>query len=174
MRTSLMASTALGIVVTAASVGFSQGKPSAPLSVEGVWKRTSTVVTGANPSSNTDPQPSVYIYAKKHYSHIFQNNTTIRKPLPAPKDPNNVTNAEKIAAYEAWQPLGAHSGTYEIKGTTIVHHYLVNKNPPPVSGVYPEANVTFENVRIEGNTIVRTAKSADGKSVTTWTYTRLE
>ena len=172
MRAFLITAAVIGVVSSAASVGFSQGKPSAPLSVEGVWKRTSTVVTGANPSNTSLQQPSVYIYANRHYSHVFEGQP--RKPLAPAKDPAKLTDAEKLARFEAWAPFTAHAGTYEIKGTTVIHNNLVNKNPPPATGIYPAASNVFENVRIEGNTMVRTAKSADGKSVTTSTYTRLE
>jgi hypothetical protein len=171
MRALLAAAAAVGITVSAASVGLSQGKPTSTPSVEGVWKRTSVVVTGANPS-NTIPRTSVYIYTKRHYSHVFEGQP--RKPLPPPKDPAKLTDAEKLARYEAWSPFTAHAGTYEMKGTTIIHSNLVNKNPPPETGIYPPASNVFENVKIEGNTMVRVAKSADGKSVTTTTYTRIE
>ena len=171
MRAFLVAAAVVGIVAAATTVGFSQAKPSATPSIEGAWKRTSVVVTGANPS-NTPQQPNIYIYGKKYYAHVIENEP--RKPLPPPKDPNKLTDAEKIAAYEAWAPLNTHAGTYEIKGTTIIHHQIVSKAPTPAAGRPPEGGPLLTDARIQANTIVRTVKSADGKSVTTTTYTRLE
>jgi hypothetical protein len=47
MRAFLGAVAACGLVAAAARVGFGQAKPSSPLSIEGVWKATSVIVTGA-------------------------------------------------------------------------------------------------------------------------------
>ena len=131
MRVFLVSFAVAAFIASATSVGFTQGKPAATQSIEGAWKRTSVVVTGAN-ASNTPQQPSVYIYGKRYYAHVFEGQP--RKPLPPPKDPNKLTDAEKIAAYEAWAPFTAHAGTYEIKGTTIVHHQIVSKGPTPATG----------------------------------------
>jgi hypothetical protein len=171
MRAFLFAAGVIGVASAAATVGLTQAKPSATASIEGAWKRTSVVVTGAN-ASKTPQQPNIYIYGKKYYAHVIEN--TPRKPLPPPKDPNKLTDAEKIAAYEAWAPLNTHAGTYEIKGNTIIHHQIVSKAPTPAGGRPPEGGPLLTDAKIEANTIVRTVKSADGKSITTTTYTRLE
>lgn len=165
MRIYVAALSAAGIAALAAGVGQTQTKPS----IEGVWKRTSLVVTGANPST-APQQPGVYIYTAKHYAHVFE--TQPRKPLAAPKDANKLTDAEKLARYEAWAPFTSSGGTYEIKGTTITHRPVVSKAPAPATG-YADGPI-FMNVKIEANRIVRTATSADGKSFTTATYTRVE
>jgi hypothetical protein len=128
-------------------------------------------VTGAN-ASNVPQQASIYIYGKRYYAHVFEGEP--RKPLPPPKDPAKLTDVEKLAAYEAWRPFTAHAGTYEVKGNTIVHHQIVSKGPTPAPGRPTEGGPLLTDVKINANTIVRTVKSADGKSVTTTTYTRLE
>jgi hypothetical protein len=171
MKKILIAAAVVGVVAAAVQVGFTQSRPAASPSIEGAWKRTSVVVTGAN-ASNTPQASNIYIYGKKYYAHVIENQP--RKPLPPPKDPNKVTDAEKIAAYEAWAPLNTHAGTYEIKGNTIIHHQMVSKAPTPAAGRPPAGGPLLTDARIEANTIVRTVKSADGKSVTTTTYTRLE
>jgi hypothetical protein len=171
MRALLIAVAVVGVVAAAASVGFSQGKPAATPSIEGAWKITSTVTTGANASTNKSWQPSIYIYTKEHYSHLFQTQAAERPPLAAPKDANKLTDAEKLARYEAWLPVTAQSGTYEIKGTTLIQHTLVSKAPAAATG-YGD---NIRELRFEGNnTMVQMAKSADGKSETRRTFMRLE
>ena len=172
-RTLIAVAAVVSVILSGASIGLTQNKPSATLPIKGVWKRTSTVTTGANASTVSNWSPSVYIYTDRHYSHVFESNGVRRQPLAAPKDPNKLTDAEKLAQRDAWAPFTANSGTYEIKGSGIVHHQLVAKAPAPAKG-YADTVAGFENVRIDGNTMVRTAKSADGKSETRTTFTRLE
>jgi hypothetical protein len=173
MRNFLTAAVVMGIVTAAASVGFSQAKPST-LPIKGVWKRVSTVTTGADPSNVSNWSPNVYIYTDKHYSHIFESDGVRRPPLAPPKDPDKLTDAEKLAQREAWAPFTANGGTYEVKGSSVIHHQLVAKAPAPSAGYAAETLAGFESVKIEGNTMVRIAKTADGKGVVTTTFTRLE
>ena len=170
MRAFLVAATVAGVIASAASVGFSQAKPSATPSIEGVWRKTSEVTTGANPSSNPKVPSSVVIYTKNHYSIVEMNNPR-QGPAPAPpKVAGKLTDAEKVARYEDWLPVTANSGTYQIKGTTLTRHPLVEKGSPA-----PGAADAVRELKFEGNNkMLQIAKSVDGKSTTTRTYTRLE
>ena len=170
MRAILIAAAVVGVVAAAANVGFTQAKPAAP-SIEGVWRTTSAVTTGANPSSNTKIPASVVIYTKSHYSIVEMNNPR-QRPAPAPpKVADKLTDAEKVARYEDWLPVTANSGTYEVKGTTLTRRPLVAKGSP-APGTNTDA---VREVKFEGNNkMLQIAKSADGKSVTTRTYMRLE
>jgi hypothetical protein len=85
-----------------------------------------------------------------------------------------LTDAEKLAQREAWAPFTSQSGTYEIKGTSVVHQPIITKAPAPAGGYAGNVFAGFQSVKIEGNTMIRTATSADGKSVTTTTFRRLE
>jgi hypothetical protein len=152
-RTLIAVAAVIGVILSGASTGLTQNKPSATLPIKGVWKRTSTVTTGANASTVSNWSPSVYIYTDRHYSHVFESNGVRRQPLAAPKDPNKLTDAEKLAQREAWAPFTANSGTYEIKGSGIIHHQLVAKAPAPATG-YADTVAGFENVRIDGNTML--------------------
>jgi hypothetical protein len=174
MRTTLVAAAIAGIIGSAASVGFGQAKPTGTLPIKGVWKRVSTVTTGATPSNVTNWSPNVYIYTDRHYSHIFESDGMRRPPLAPPKDPNKLTDAEKLAQREAWAPFTANGGTYEVKGNSVIHHQMVSKVPAPAAGYAAETLAGFESVKIEGNTMVRTAKTADGKGVVTTTFMRVE
>ena len=91
----------------------------------------------------------------------------VRQPVAPPKDPNKLTDAEKLALYELWAPLGAQAGTYEVTGSTVVDRSILEKNVPPGSRTY---TLEFKSK----NTMVQSAKSADGKSEVRRTYTRLE
>jgi hypothetical protein len=173
MRRLLIATAVVGIVIAAASIGFSQAKPSAASSIQGVWKATSSVTTGANPSSDMDIPGSVVIYTKNHFSLLEINNPR-QGPVPAPpKVAGKLTDAEKMARYDDWLAVTANSGTYEIKGTTLIRHLLIAKaSPPQGRTTYDDA---VRELRFEGNnTMVTMTKSADGKSETRRTYTRLE
>jgi hypothetical protein len=174
MRAFLIAAAVVAVVSSASHVGFSQGKPAEKPSLEGVWKATSIVVTGANASTNANRQPSLVIYTKKYFSFITLDGSVPLPPrsqLTAPKDPNHLTDEEKLARYEAWLPVIAQSGTYEVHGTTLIQHRLISKDPASMNT--DGGPIEF---KIEGNTLMQTTKSAPGQPVseTHRTYIRLE
>jgi hypothetical protein len=127
---------------------------------------------GANPSSDMNPPANVIIYTKRHYSMMVLN--TLRGPAPAPaKVANKLTDAEKIARYDDWLPITANSGTYEIKGTTLIRRPILAKGSPATGTITADA---VRELKFEGNnTMVQIVKSADGKTETARrTYARLE
>lgn len=156
-----------------------------PHPIEGVWKQTSVVDTSVNASKPNTPQPNMYIYTNGYYSILTQDGgalpTPTRPVLAAPKDPNNLTNAEKLARYEHWSPGVTQAGRYEVKGSTLYQYPLVAKSQGAdiiernktgnLGTVPPNSELVFSN---GNNTMVRVIKSADGKSETRRTYTRLE
>jgi len=155
------------LVAGASAVVLGQATPS----LQGAWRVTEIVVTGANAVTNTSPQPSLYIFTKQHYSIMTVNGTAPRKDFGTPKDPAKLTDAEKNARYEAWDVLTANSGTYQVSGNVLTTRPLVAKNPAVMTG--PAATREF---RIQGNTLTLTQKSAAGQPVseTRVTLTRLE
>ena len=141
-----------------ASAAFAQTKTP----VEGVWKIAERIVPGTHPLAkgvtitNTNP-PSLIIFTRGYYSQVYLGSAESRAVERA-KDPQNLTDAEKIARYEAWRPLFANAGTYEIKGSALILHPIVAKNPNQMSGRWP--GVEF---KLEGpNTLwlIPTAESA--------------
>jgi len=128
-------------------------------------------VTGANAATNKSPQPSLYLFTGQHYSIMTVNGTAPRKDFGAPKDPSKLTDAEKIARYEAWDAFTANSGTYQVSGSSLTTRPLVAKNPGVMTG--PAAMREF---RIEGKTLTLIQKSAAGQPVseTTTRLTRVE
>src|SRR5687768_14061684 len=106
----------LSLLVLAPGAAFSQGGASP---IDGAWKITEIVTTGANAATNASPQPSLIIFARGHYSWLHIGSATPRKQRPAAATPGKFTDAEKIAAFEEWNPFTANSGTFEIKGNTL-------------------------------------------------------
>jgi hypothetical protein len=83
-----------------------------------------------------------------------------------------LTDAEKIARYEQWNPFIANAGTYEVKGTTLVRRPRVAKNETVMA-----RNSSLENeFKLEGNTLWAITKSAAGRpaSETRFKLSRVE
>lgn len=118
----------IGLVAAEYSAVQSQTKTQ----VEGVWKVVEVIVPPKNPAEKgttiTNPQPSLVIYTKGYYSLVAVRGTQPRAASAPAKDPENLTDAEKIARYEQWNPLIANAGTYEVKGSTLLLHPIVAKN----------------------------------------------
>jgi len=174
MRGLLVVVAVFVFVASATHVGFSQAKPSQGSSLQGVWKATSIEVTGANASVNANRQPSLVIYTKQYFSVITLDGSVPLPPrsqLTAPKDPNHLTDAEKLARYDAWLPVLAQSGTYTVKGNVLVQHRLISKDPASMNT--EGGPIEF---KIEGDKMIQTTKSAPGQpaSETHRTYVRLE
>jgi hypothetical protein len=163
MRTFLAAVAAsVGVLASTTTVALSQSRPATALSVEGVWKGVSVVVTGANPYTIPNRLPMMIIYTKRHYSVLAQDGDgrQIPREVPPPlQTPGKPTDAEKIARYEFWTPVVADAGTYELKGSTLIQRQIVNKDGMPIERI--------REIRIEdgGNTLVEITKSAPGQPV---------
>jgi hypothetical protein len=122
---------ALSIIFCAltASTAFAQTKTP----VEGVWKIAERIMPGTNSlgtgvaTPNTDP-PSLIIFTRGYYSQTYEVGGQPRAAGAPAKDPQNLTDAEKIARYEQWRPFTANAGTYEIKGSTLTIRPIVAKN----------------------------------------------
>jgi len=151
----LLAAALLALAPTLASAQVK----STPSPVEGVWKITEVVTTGPNAATNSSPQPSLVIFARGHYSIISVGGTTARTAVPQPKDPNNPTDAEKIALYEHWRQLTANAGTYEVNGTTMTRRPMVAKNHSDMTA----SAATVVEFKVDGDTLWMTSKSTDGQ-----------
>ena len=116
--------------VLSASAAFAQTKSP----IEGVWKIAEVVTPSTDPANkaaattNSSPQPGLIIFTRGYYSQVFVPGAQPRTAVDPPKDPQNLTDAEKLALYEQWRQFVANSGTYEIKGTTITRRPIVAKN----------------------------------------------
>jgi hypothetical protein len=154
---------------TAATGASAQHTPAAA-SLEGVWKVTKVVKTGADAGVDAHPQPGLQIIYRGYFSIVRDNGSEPRKASPAAKDPANLTDVEKAARYDEWAPFAASAGTYELKGDTLITHNIVAKQVRGV-GLTEEATIRFEGV----DTFVATAKSPPGTPAygRQTTYTRV-
>ena len=136
---------ALSIVFCVLSVSAAFAQTKSP--VEGVWKITEVVAPSSNPAekgtTNSNPQPGLLIFTKGYYSQVSVRGAEPRAAVEPAKDPQNLTDAEKIARYEQWGPFTANSGTYEIKGTTLTMRPIVAKSVQVMTGQTPQ-EMTFK------------------------------
>jgi len=130
MKSILLVTTAATLLFTTNTV-FAQKKNQ----LEGVWKVVEVTVPSANPANSamrdttiSNPQPALVIFTKGYYSVLGVQTSQPRVASEPPKDPNNLTDAEKIARFTEWSPFVANSGTYEIKGSTVIRHQIVSKS----------------------------------------------
>lgn len=118
--------------------------------LEGVWKVSEVLPPASSatekPAPITSPQPGLLIFTKGYYSGMAVTANQPRTAAAAAKDPNNLTDAEKIARYEQWGPFIANAGTYEVKGSTLTLHATVAKNPDAMT---TNATITWE-FKLEG------------------------
>ena len=123
----------------------SSGRPT----LEGVWKVTEIVVTGAGAYSVSTPEPSLFIFAPTHYSLMWVPGDRPRTFYVAEVP----TNEEKLAAFDS---LTGSAGRYEVSGSTVTFRPIVGKSPNFTSGAFIK-----EQFRIEGNTMTLSWKSSD-------------
>ena|SRR5438477_4391915 len=138
-----------GLLFAVLTVTLASAQTGAKKPIEGVWKVTEIAVTGANASSNANPQPSVFIFAQQHYSMMYVPGNKARTLYKA----DAPTNEEKIAAFDSFI---ANTGTYEISGSTLTIHPAVARNPNFMAG-----GLDKYQYRIEGTTLTLTEKSTD-------------
>jgi hypothetical protein len=118
-------------------------------SLEGVWKIVESVVTGADSSRNSNPQPSLIIFGQTHYSAVGVPGDKPRKLFKG----INPTDEEKLSAFD---PFIANAGTYEVAGSALTVHPVVAKNPNFMAGGYLKYQF-----RVDGNTLWLTSKATD-------------
>lgn len=155
------------VLVAATSLVVAQSTPS----IQGAWRVTEIAVTGDGASVNKTPQPGLLIFAKQHYSMVLLDASSPRKDFGSAANPNKLTDAEKVARFEVWDPLTANSGTYQLKGNTLITRPLVAKNPSVMAG--PAVTREF---KIEGNTLTLVLKGGSGQQAfqETTRLTRIE
>ena len=132
-------------------------------SLEGAWAVKETVVTGGeNPSTNMNPQPSLYLFTDRHYSIMFVPGTDPRPD--SPENPGDFSDDEIIASFNTFV---ANSGSYETSGTTLSYSVIVAR-VPGFMGEMPEVEYS-----IEEDALVLTATDDDSDVTTRTTLTRL-
>ena len=128
-KTARFASAALAALLMLITLPQVVSAQKAPL--EGAWKIVKVSYTSPDTSwTHHDPQPSLYIFAKAHYSIMYVQDT---KPRAQFAEQGNSTDEEKLAAYNSFV---ANSGTYDVKGSMLTIRPIVAKNPNFMSGGY--------------------------------------
>ena len=155
-----------------ASAAFAQTKSP----VEGVWKIAEVVVPATAPDAKgtamtvSNPQPGLIIFTKGYYSGVAVTGPQERAAVAPPKDPQNMTDAEKIARYEQWRYFVASSGPYEIKGSTLTMRPIVAKE---VAGMTTGSQLTWE-FKLEDAKTLRLTPTDQSATVPKIKLTRLE
>ena len=145
-----------------ASAAFAQTKTS----VEGVWKITEWIESG---KTNTNPQPGLIIFTKGYYSVAM-----LMGPPRTDSIPNNmgreVSDAEKIGLFEQWKWFVGISGSYEVKGSTVVLHPMVAKTTWDMNPQTPQE----PEIKLEGSNTLWLIPAAARKVGLRIKLTRLE
>ena len=170
---SLLAASTL--LMSLGAVGSPAAQDQKKTTVEGVWKVAEVVVPGATPAEKaptvTSPQPGLLIFTKGYYSATLVMGGQARPAVEPPKDPQNLTDAEKLARYEQWRPFTANAGTYEVKGATIIRRPSVAKNASVMTSTTP---ITAE-FKLDGpNTLWLTPTDDRAATDPRVKYTRVE
>jgi hypothetical protein len=114
-----IANTIIGLTAVAGLAGFASiSKPS----IEGVWRPVEIIITGPQARTIIPDQPSLDVITAKHYSRV-EIHATGRRPM--------VTDPAKATADElrqAWGPLIAEAGSYELRDNVIRMRPVVAKN----------------------------------------------
>ena len=137
----------LVIMVSCGAVLDAQG--AAKQSIEGVWRVSEIVVTGAGASTISSPQPGLFIFTRSHYSIMYIPGSKPR----ALKKAEAATTVEKIAAFDSFL---ANAGAYELAGSTLTIRPIVARDPNYMVGGFNKYEV-----RIDGKTLTLTNKSTD-------------
>lgn len=114
--------------------------------LEGTWKTEEiTLVQGPNAGTIADPQPSLFIFTKRHYNIMYVRGTEPRPLLGEEATRTSLTEAEVRATFE---PFVANSGTYELSGSTLTTYPQVALWPNFMSG-----ETAVYDYRVEGDSL---------------------
>jgi hypothetical protein len=112
-------------------------------SVEGVWQAVEVATTGPQARTIRPLQPNLSLFTGKHYSHI-----DIHADGPRPV----LADAAKASADElrqAWGPVAAEAGSYELSEGHVITRPVVAKNP----ALKTQGSFTSYAYRVVGDTL---------------------
>src|SRR5947207_1213920 len=116
-------------------------------SLEGAWQAVEVTV-GSPQAITIKPGPNLTIFAAKHYSRI---DVQTEKPRPVVANPSTAT-ADELR--EAWGPLVAEGGIYELSDNLITLRPAVSKNPAAMA---PGVTIVYA-YKLEGKTLTLIAQ----------------
>jgi len=88
-----------------------------------VWKAAEVNITGPNARKIMEPQPSLRIFTRRHYSI-----TAVTADKPRVELPDGQKASDKQLA-DTFGPFLANAGTYEIRGNEITIRPTLAKSP---------------------------------------------
>ena len=161
-----------GLMALVGAPLLSQSRAASEPTIQGVWRITEVTRTGPNASTNSSPQPSLYIFTPKHYSLIRVNGTTARPDLTLDQE-QSATAAQLLAVFGN-DALSAQSGTYEVASGKLTTRAIVARGTAPMAS----AAFTTSSYKLDGKTLTITQeRNAAGQPVanpTTWKLTRID
>lgn len=135
----------VSLLLVTMAIGNSALQDQKKTGLEGVWKVAEVVAPPNSPTEKgttiATPQPGLLIFTKGYYSGMAVTADNPRPAVDPPKDPQKLTDAEKIARYEQWRPFRANAGKYEVKGSTLIMHAIVAKSVGTMTSTTP---ITWE------------------------------
>jgi hypothetical protein len=120
--------------------------------IRGVWHLTEITMTGKSAFTLKVTQPSVYIFARRHYSKIYIGSD---KPRPVLDDYTKATREQLLAIFV--DGFDANGGTYEVKAGKLTLHPTVAKSPTDMQ----EGTWTAYAIKIVGNTATLTRENSN-------------
>jgi hypothetical protein len=138
-------------VICMVSFAFLSAVPSALAQADklvGVWRIAEAETLGKNPQKIKNPRPGILIFTRNHFSWVDVHGN------PAPDLPEPPTLAYFAAAFDQ---LTAYSGSYEVKGSSIIANVIVSKNP---NALKDNSTLNFE-FKFEGDMLVLTLRQLD-------------
>ena len=132
-------------------------------SLEGAWQTTEVMFTGGSEedTTNTDPNLQIIVFSAGHFSMMRNAGD---RPDPVPEGQTR-TDEDRLAAFAAFR---ATSGTYEVSGSKIMYHSMMDRIPEDVG------NTLEVEYQIEGDKLMTTSTLNDEGRVLHLTLTRLD
>jgi hypothetical protein len=128
----------------------------AQVSVEGAWTATEWTVNGETQAA----QRGIFIFTATHYSFFFVGQPDDRA-APAAAGPGEMTDAEKVTAYDEFT---ANAGRYTIEGNTLTTQAYMAKNPNYMAAFSAQerTNAQTRTFSIEDGTLTLRPTSGNG------------
>ena len=115
-------------------------------SLEGAWQAVE--VRHGDPSVTIKPGPNLTIFSASHYSRVDVQTQKARPVLA------NASAASADELREAWGPLVAEAGTYELRDGLITLRPMVAKNPAAMA---PGVSIVY-SYKLDGGALTLTAQ----------------
>jgi len=144
------AALALGVAILLGPTGLASQTTTQGL--DGAWRITEVVTTGAGGHTNDSPQPGLLLFTGRYYSY-----TLVTGDGPRPDLPRGLPTANDLLT--VWNPFSANAGTFEVSGDVMTRRPIVSKSPDAMApGAFNE--YTF---RLVADTLwVTTARTEAG------------